>query len=141
VTAAHDDPRDPERGDVPNAPDAGGRTRLALSQAPLRRLFARTGSRIVPIPVESIRRIQAAGDYAEVHCGSERFLLHLSLTDILSRLDPETFRQVHRSHIVNFDHVQQMEAHDERRLLIKIAGGGEVLASRKASEELRRLAR
>ncbi len=127
--------------DVPVAPDAVERTRLALSQTPLRRLFARAGSRIVPIPVESIRRIQAAGDYAEVHCGGERFLLHLSLTDILSRLDPERFRQVHRSHIVNLDHVQQIEAYDERRLLIKVAGGGEIVASRKASEELRRLAR
>lgn len=127
--------------EVPAAPDAVERTRMALSPTPLRRLFARTGSRIVPIPVESIRRIQAAGDYAEVHCGADRFLLHLSLADLVSRLDPERFRQVHRSHIVNLDHVLQIEPYDERRLLIKVAGGGEILASRKASEELRRLAR
>jgi hypothetical protein len=31
--------------------------------------------------------------------------------------------------------------HDERRLLISVEGGGEILASRKASEELRRLVR
>jgi len=52
--------------DVPAAPDAVERTRLALSTTPLRRLFARSGARILPIPVESIRRIQAVGDYAEV---------------------------------------------------------------------------
>lgn len=127
--------------DSPAAPDAVERTRLALSALPLRRLFARSGTRIVPIPVESIRRIQAAGDYAEVHCPGGRFLLQVSLGELLARLDPERFRQVHRSHIVNLDHVQQMKPYDERRLLITIEGGGEIVASRKASEELRRLAR
>jgi len=100
--------------DVPGAPDAVERTRLALSAPPLRRLFARSGARIVPIPVESIRRIQAAGDYAEVHCAAGRFLLQVSLGELLSRLDPERFFQVHRSHIVNLDHVQQMKPYDER---------------------------
>jgi two-component system, LytTR family, response regulator len=127
--------------DRPSAPDAVERSRLALSRAPLRRLFARSGSRIVPIPVESIHRIQAAGDYAEVHCPAGRFLLQVSLSELLLRLDPERFRQVHRAHIVNLDHVQQMTPYDERRLLITLDGGVEILASRKASEELRRLVR
>jgi two-component system LytT family response regulator len=127
--------------DAPAAPDAVERTRLALSPTPLRRLFARSGARIVPIPVESIRRVQAAGDYAEVYCATGRFLLQVSLVDLISRLDPERFRQVHRSHIVNLDHVREMKPYDERRLVITVEGGEEILASRKASEELRRLAR
>jgi len=127
--------------DAPAAPDAVERTRLALSATPLRRLFARSGARIVPIAVESIHRVQAAGDYAEVHCAAGRFLLQVSLVDLVSRLDPERFRQVHRSHIVNMDHVREMKPYDERRLLITLADGEEILASRKASEDLRRLAR
>jgi two-component system LytT family response regulator len=127
--------------DMPAAPDSVERTRLALSATPLRRLFARSGARIVPIPVDSIRRIQAAGDYVEVHCKGGEFLLQLSLGELLSRLDPERFRQVHRSHIVNLDHVREMKSYDERRLLITVEGGEEILASRKASEELRRLTR
>jgi two-component system LytT family response regulator len=127
--------------EVSATPDAVERTRLALAEAPLRRLFARSGARIVPIPVESIRRIQAAGDYAEIYSTVGRFLLQVSLGELLSRLDPERFRQVHRSHIVNLDQVQQLRPFDERRLLITLEGGEEILASRKASEELRRLVR
>jgi two-component system, LytTR family, response regulator len=126
---------------VRGAPDAVERTRLALGKAPLRRLFARSGARIVPIAADSIRRIQASGDYAEVHCPAGRFLLRVTLTELVARLDSERFRQVHRSHIVNLDHVRQMRAYDDRRLLITVEGGGEILASRNASEELRRLAR
>lgn len=47
-----------------SAPD---RARSSLASGPLLRLFARHGDRIIPIPVEGIRRIQAQGDYAEVH--------------------------------------------------------------------------
>ena len=55
---------------------------------PLRRLFARSGDRIVPIAVDTIRRIQAVGDYAEVHCAAGRHLLHVSLGELLSRSTP-----------------------------------------------------
>ncbi len=122
-------------------PDAVERTRLALARVPLRRLFARSGARIVPVPVESIRRIQASGDYAEIHSAVGRFLVQVSLGELLARLDSECFRQVHRSHIVNLDHVKEMRACDERRLLITLEGGDVIVASRKASEGLRRLAR
>jgi two-component system LytT family response regulator len=57
------------------------------------------------------------------------------------RLDPARFRQVHRSHIVNLDAVAHLKPYDERRLAITLKDGTVVVASRAASEELRRLAR
>ncbi len=129
------------RMEVPQTPGAVERSRLALARTPLRRLFARSGNNIVPIAAESIRRIQAAGDYAEVHCAAGVFLLQVGLSELLSRLDRDRFRQVHRSHIVNLDHVRQMRPFDDRRLLIVMEGSEEIVASRKASEELRRLVR
>jgi len=113
----------------------------ALAEGPLSRLFARQGDRIVPIPVDSIVRIQAAGDYAEVHAAAGVFLLHVSLADLVERLDPRRFEQVHRSHVVNFDALREMRPHDERRILLTLRNGDEVVASRSASERLRRRAR
>lgn len=110
-------------------------------ESPWRRLFARTPKGIVPIDVATIRRIAASGDYAEVHCESGRYLLHISLGELMARLDPDVFCQVHRSHIVNLDHVERMYAHDERRLMIELRGGDRVVASRSASDKLRRLSR
>lgn len=119
---------------------AAERARAAFG-TPWRRLFARTSSGIVPIDVRTIRHIQASGDYVEVHGESERHLLHISLGELASRLDPETFCQVHRSHIVNLEAVERLTPYDERRFLIKLRGGKEILASRSASEMLRRLVR
>ena len=123
-----------------SVPD-GERARTALDPGPLRRLFVRQGERIVPIPTASIVRIQAAGDYAEVHAAAGTFLLHLSLTELVERLDPARFEQVHRSHIVNFDEVREMRPFDERRLVLHLRNGEEVVASRSASEGLRRRVR
>jgi len=107
----------------------------------LQSLVVRQGDRIVPIPVASIVRIQAQGDYAEVHAASGAYLLHISLSELLERLDPNRFQRVHRSHVVNLDAVQHLRAHEDRRLRIVLRNGSEVVASRAASEELRKLAR
>jgi two-component system LytT family response regulator len=114
------------------------RARIALEEGPVKRFFARSGDRIVPIPAEEIRRIQARGDYAEVHASGGEFLLRVTLAELAARLDPDRFRQVHRSHIVNLDAVRHLRRYDDRRLLVVLKDGTEIVASRAASEELRR---
>jgi two-component system, LytTR family, response regulator len=120
---------------------AGERVRSSLGPEPLSRLFARHGDRIVPVAVSGIRRIQARGDYAEVHAEDGVFLLQVTLAELAARLDPARFRQVHRSHIVSLDAVAHFKPYDDRRLAITLKDGTVVVASRAASEELRRLAR
>ena len=123
-------------------PPSSERAKSALAAAPLRRLFARRGERIIPIAVETIVRIQAQGDYAEVHAPGGPHLLHVSLTELGSRLDPDRFVQVHRSHIVNLDALKLLRAHDdERRLVVVLNNGEEIVASRAASETLRKQVR
>ena len=115
------------------------RVRAALGEGPLRRLFARLGDRIVPIPVAEIVHIEASDDYAVVHAGGRSHLLNLTLTQLEERLDPERFWRVHRSHIVNLDCVEQMRPYDDRRLVLLLKGGAQVIASRSGSQRLREL--
>jgi two-component system LytT family response regulator len=107
--------------------------------SPLRRLFARTRDEIVPIPVEAIWHLQASGDYVAVRSAKGRHLLHVSLGELAARLDPEQFCQVHRSHVVNLEAVERLRPFDERRLLVELRGGIQIVASRAGSELLRRL--
>jgi two-component system LytT family response regulator len=119
---------------------AGERARAAFG-TPWRRLFVRTSKGILPVEVKTIRRLEANGDYVAIHCESGTHLLHMSLAELASHLDPELFYQVHRSHLVNLDAIERLTPFDERRLLVKLRGGEEILASRSASEQLRRLVR
>jgi two-component system LytT family response regulator len=121
--------------------DDAERARQALGPLPLRRLFARSGDRAVPIPVDTIVRVQAQADYSEVHGGGGTFLLHVSLTELLARLDPARFIRVHRSHVVNIDAVEYLRDYGDRRLLVRMRDGTEIVASRTASQDLKRLVR
>jgi two-component system LytT family response regulator len=123
-----------DRSGETSAPE---RARTAFASGSLTRLFARRGERIVPILAHDIRRISAQGDYAEVHTPAGTFLLHVSLKELAARLDPERFVQVHRSHIVNLDAIDHLRPYDERRLVLVLKEGGEIVASRAASERLR----
>lgn len=111
--------------------------RAALSGPYLRRLFAKTGNRIVPIVVDTIMRLEAADYYVEAVCPDGSHLLDLTLGDLESRLDPDRFCRVHRSHIVNLDFVAEMRRYDVRRLTIRMTDGTEVVASRAGSKKLR----
>ena len=116
------------------------RVRAALAP-PLERLFARKGDRIVPIPTREVSRIEACGDYARVHAASGKYLLHVSLAELEERLDAGRFARVHRSHLVNLEAIAHLEPFDERRLVLILLDGSRVVASRAASERLRRLVR
>lgn len=121
--------------------DDAERARQALGPLPLGRLFARVGDRAVPIPVDTIVRAQARGDYSEVYCAAGTFLLHVSLTELLARLDPARFSRVHRSHVVNIEAVEYLRDYGDRRLLVRMRDGAEIVASRTASQDLKRMVR
>lgn len=119
-----------------NAPRYDG-ARNALGGRHPSRLFARIGDRIVPVPVDSILRLEAADDYVEAHCAEGSHLLDLTLADLEGLLDAERFCRVHRSHMINLDQVAEMRRYDARRLLITMTDGSEVIASRSGSSRLR----
>ena len=66
--------------------------------------------------------------------------MRVSLAELAERLPPQ-FRQVHRSPIVNLGFVEFCQKVDERRLMLRLRDGTEVVASRAASELLRGWAR
>jgi two-component system LytT family response regulator len=123
-----------------SVPASGERARVALSP-PLARLYARHGDRIVPIAVEDVRRIEACGDYARVFTPGGAYLLHVSLRELEERLDRERFLRLHRSHLVAVGAIVHLQRFDERRLVALLADGTRIVASRAASEKLRREAR
>jgi two-component system LytT family response regulator len=101
------------------------------------RLFVREAGRIVPLRVSSIERIQAADDYAIVFAGDRRLMLGLTLADLEARLDPATFLRVHRSHLINLDHVVACTPRKDSRYDITLRSGAIVTASRQCSRTVR----
>ena len=120
-------------------PPARERARSALDDGPLERVFARKGRRLVPVRIQAVTRIEACDDYSEVHCRGETYLLHLRLQELERRLDPKRFLRIHRSHVVNLDHIEQLQPYDDRRLEVHLIDGSKVVASRAGSQKLREM--
>ena len=126
-------------GSAEELPPTPERVRQALERGPLRRVFARKGNKIVPVRIDTVTRIEACDDYSEVHCKGETYLLQTRLAAFESRLDPVRFLRVHRSHVINLDHVEQLSPYDDRRLEVQLIDGSRVIASRAGSRKLREM--
>jgi two-component system LytT family response regulator len=124
----------------PSAPPAFDRLREALAGGPMSRLFVRSGGAIIPVAVAGVSWFEALGDYVTAHAGRARHVLHLSLNRLEARLDPERFVRIHRTHIVNLDHVKAFRRHGKGQLLAELADGTELVVSRSRAPALRGLA-
>lgn len=112
----------------------------ALSKAPMRRLFVRTGQHLLPVDVDSIIWFEASGDYVVAHTATSRHMVHVSLNRIESRLDPECYLRIHRTHIVNMRHVRRFRSVAKGQLAAELTDGTLLPVSRVRASELRRLA-
>lgn len=63
------------------------------------------GSGEMVVTWASVDFISAAGNYMELSCGAEKYLLRVTLKDLEQQLPEHRFIRVHRSHIVNLDAV------------------------------------
>jgi len=125
----------------PAAADAFERLSGALAEGPLGRLFVRIGGALIPLAIERVSRFEADGDYLVAHAGSARHLLHLSLTQLETRLDPRRFMRVHRAHIVNLDYVRAFRPDERGNLVAELVDGARVPVSRARAQEIRGLGR
>ena len=125
----------------PSSVDAIERLSGALGGGPITRLFVRVGNAIVPVPLDRVSWLEADGDYVVAHVGGGRHLLHLSLSSLVTRLDPGRFAQVHRAHVVNLDHVRAFKRDARGNLEAELNDGTRVPVSRSRAQELRSLGR
>ncbi len=113
----------------------------AMGPGPISRLFVRNGRAIVPVPVGGIAWIEAVGDYVALHVGAATHLLSLSLNRLEARLDPQRFVRIHRTHIVNLDHVTAFRRQDGSGLVAEMRDGRLLAVSRSKAQDLRGWAR
>jgi len=111
------------------------------TSTPLERILVREGSTVIPLAPAEIARIEAQDDYAMVHARGRGFLMGVRMRDLEARLPQPPFLRVHRSHIVNLDHVERMESQDDGRFGVRMKDGTCIQASRTRSQEIRRQSR
>ena len=101
----------------------------------------REAGRVIPVRTADIVRLEASDDFVFVHTTTERYRMGVPLQQIAERLEPAQFVRVHRSHIVNMDHVASFSPYDGSRIQVRLRNGTIIVASRQCSRVLRELGR
>ena len=85
---------------------------------------------IFRVDVDTIEKIDAAGDYMCIYTGNNTLILRETMKDLEKRLDPRRFQRVHRSTIVNLDLVRQVKPHTNGECFLVLDSGSQVKVSR-----------
>lgn len=85
---------------------------------------------IFRVDVDTIERIDAAGDYMCIYTGDNTLILRETMKDLEKRLDPRRFQRVHRSTIVNLDLVKEVKPHTNGECFLVLSSGAQVKVSR-----------
>jgi DNA-binding LytR/AlgR family response regulator len=99
--------------------------------APLRYLRASQGELTHQIDVADVLFFQADDKYTCVRTASAEHLIRTTISELAAQLDPDRFVQVHRSTIVNLDHLAGTRRDELSRLYLRVRGhAGELPVSR-----------
>ena len=89
------------------------------------------------IKVCDIERIEAAGNYVNIHIADRVYPLRETMIKIEQRLDDDKFRRVHRSHIINLDHLEEIKPFENGDARILLDSGDTVPMSRAYRKSIR----
>ncbi len=101
------------------------------------RFLVRKLGREFLVAADDIEWLEADGNYVNLHVKGRHYPLRSTMTAVEPRLAPERFLRVHRSYIVNLDHLVEIEPLDTGDARLKLKDGTVVPCSRRYRAGLR----
>ncbi len=96
----------------------------------LKKIVIRDRGEITLLEQSDIEWIDAAGDYVCLHSKGITHIKRSTLKNILSKLDPNVFKRIHRSTIVNLNHIQKVIPYTKGEFFLKLGEYDQVKVSR-----------
>lgn len=101
-------------------------------------LFVSTGTCFKKVAVTDIIYLKAAKDYTLIYTEAEKYLSSWGIGYLEDKLNPQLFKRVHRSFIVNLGHVNELHREFGKTYLV-MKGGVELNVGRCYGESLKQL--
>lgn len=128
---------------IQGAADAGRLAGLLESvqaaRPPQDRLLVRAGDRHLLLRTDEIQWIEAEDNYVRLHVEGTSHLVRGTMGAILQKLDPERFKRVHRSSIVNLDFVKELRPWFHGDYQVLLADGTRLTMPRAYRDQITRL--
>jgi hypothetical protein len=111
---------------------------IEATDKPQRFLVKKMGKEFL-LPANDIEWIQAWGNYVNLRVRAHDYPMRSTMAAIEARLDSSRFVRVHRSYIVNLDHVAQIEPSDSGDATVRMKDQAPVPCSRRYRDALKRV--
>jgi two-component system LytT family response regulator len=105
----------------------------------LDRILIKNNERVIIIKAEEIEWIEAQGNYIRIHFGKQSSLMRETLGNLAAQLDPKRFVRIHRSQIVNIDHILELQPWSHRDYRVVLRNGTQLTLSRTYRDQLYQL--
>lgn len=110
----------------------------AEERAPLRIIQASAGNTITMVPIDEVLYFEAADKYVRVVTAQREHLVRSSLKELLQRLDPQNFWQIHRGLVVHCNAIASAQRDESGKLTLTLRERTEhLVVSRLYSERFR----
>lgn len=109
----------------------------AVHQDYIDRLFVRVGDKIVPVSIDDVLWVEAAGDYSKLHTDGQVYLCNLGIGALEERLDPARFARVHRSALIALSALEHLLSDGEGGYIATLNNREQVRVSRSYAPKIR----
>lgn len=92
----------------------------AAEATPLRLLQVSAGNQIRMVPLDDVLYLEAADKYLRVRTADHEYLLRTPLKELLPRLDPQVFWQIHRGTVVRASAIDALTRDEAGRLTLSL---------------------
>ena len=105
----------------------------------LERLVIRSRGRVLFLSVREVDWIQAEGSYVRLHLGNKSYVQRTTMGTLQQQLDSRHFVRIHRSTIVNIEHISEIKPWPTGEYVIIMRNGKELTLSRGYRDSLQLL--
>jgi two-component system LytT family response regulator len=95
----------------------------------LQRIAVKSRHKVAVIPVDEVIYLEAEGDYVMIHTKDNKHLKEKTMKYFETHLDGDRFIRIHRSFIVNADHILRLELYDKESYRVMLKNGSTIKAS------------
>jgi two-component system LytT family response regulator len=109
------------------------------ADAPLERILVRNGARVDVIPAAELEFAEAQDDYVSLRSKGKTYLKQQTLQDLEKALDKGRFVRIHRSYLLNLDHLARLDTEGAESRVAVLKDGSRLPVSRAGYQRLRSL--
>ncbi len=103
----------------------------------MRKIVGRRGSDLYLLDPSEIVAFKADGELVHIVTTTQRYLSDHSLKALEEKLDSARFRRIHRSTIINTDHIRKISPLSSKRWLLKMSNSFEAVVSKRLASTIR----